>query len=425
MTACAVSGLLLLALALANLPQKMFDCTPFSVKNAMPIGLGMYLSLAGLLKLGIVAPDADTGLSTGPLSAASVAGLGGVLLMVYLEHLNSRWKFLLPICTVATAGWVLGLAPWPSSIVAGVSPAPPSLSFDVVDTWIFGPVGVFFLVSLPFSPVLTAVPLFASSPVLIVLGAQVAALVVIALFDIAGIMFACCGIANIVDERGGIPGAYWVFVAAGVGSLVSAALSCTPVIALGESFAGVLAGGRTGLTAALMGVFFLVSLPFSPVLTAVPLFASSPVLIVLGAQLLALLPASVSRGMLDFDDLIHGFPSFCTISMMPFLFGIEKGIAAGLLAWGCLQALDAAWRSAIRLAECFSATTAPKSAEFERINHEEDGSEGMPPRRHSFTTQGMPPRQNSFTTSPAPGAYPSPYLFRREASMGVLAEESS
>ena len=297
-----------------------------------------------------------------------------------------------PICTVATAGWVLGLAPWPSSVVEGVSPAPPSLSFDVVDTWIFGPV---------------------------------AALVVIALFDIAGIMFACCGIANIRDERGGIPGAYWVFVASGVGSLVSAALSCTPVIAFGESFAGVLAGGKTGLTAALMGVFFLVSLPFSPVLTAVPLFASSPVLIVLGAQLLALLPASVSRGMLDFDDLIHGFPSFCTISMMPFLFGIEKGIAAGLLAWGCLQALDTAWRSAIRLAECFSATTAPKSAEFERINHEEDGSEGMPPRRHSFTTQGMPPRQNSFTTSPAPGAYPSPYLFRREASMGVLAEESS
>ena len=388
MSACAVSGLVLFILSLANFPQKLFDCTPFSVRNAMPIGLGLYLALTGLFKLGVVAPDPGVGLATATLTVSSVAGLAGVLLMVYMEHLRSRWKFLLPITVITMVGWGTGLASWPSSVIAGVSPAAPPISSLAIGTWMVGPV---------------------------------VALVIIALFDVAGITYSCCAIAKIEKPDGSIPGAFWVFVASGAGSLLSAALSCTPVIVLGESFAGVLAGGRTGITAASMGIFFLLSLPFAPIFTAVPIFASSSVLVVLGAQLLALLPASVASGQLDFEDMMHGFPSFCTIVMMPFFVGIEKGIFSGLLAWACLQAIDLVWRKVLALAACVRAPRAAKRDEkvFERIKDDESSAEaGRPQLATNASPQimGMPPRQNSFTSSPAPGNFPSPYLFRREAS---------
>jgi len=115
----------------------------------------------------------------------------------------------------------------------------------------------------------------------------------------------------------------------------------------GESFAGVLAGGRTGLTAFGMALLFLLTLPLHPLLEAVPLCASAPVLVVLGSQLLALIPGACARKHLDFDDMSHGFPSFVTIVGMPFFAGIEKGIAAGLASWAALQVVDLGWRAAL------------------------------------------------------------------------------
>ena len=379
MTCCFVSGLVLLVGAALNVPSRAFDCTPSAVKNAMPVGLGLYLALAGFRKLGIVLPDESAGLVAGPISSTSIVGVCGVLLMVHMDARSSRWKFLLPILVVALCGWIFGLAPWPEAIVGGVSPAWPPLALESVS------VGR------------TAGP--------------VAALVIISLFDIAGITYSCCSIAGIEDASGAVPGAYWVFVAAGFGSLLSATLSCSPAIVLGESFAGVLAGGRTGLTATTMGFCFLLTLPFYPIFSSIPLFASSPVLVVLGAQLLALLPASVSRGLLDFDDLSQGFPSFLTIVLMVFFSGIEKGIFGGLVSWACLQGLEKLTAFAERLS---AAPTASKgSGEFQRIAENDEPA-------------GTLPRRNSFSASPAPGNFPSPYLCRREAvSVGELTRAAS
>ena len=243
----------------------------------------------------------------------------------------------------------------------------------------------------------------------------------------------------------GVPGAYWVFFGAGAGTLLSAAFSCTPTIVFGESFAGVLAGGRTGLTAFFMAALFLLTMPLHPILEAVPLFASAPVLVVLGSQLLALLPASCARKHLDFDDMCHAFPSFVTIVGMPFLSGIERGIASGLFCWGSLQIIDLSWRAVLSgLALLENAVCRPGSGietrglsttggagstghvpSYQAVSAADgaavaaEGGENFLPMKRTNTiermSEGMPPRQSSFTKSPAPGVFNTPYEVARAA----------
>lgn len=220
----------------------------------------------------------------------------------------------------------------------------------------------------------------------------------------------------------------------------------------GESFAGVLAGGRTGLTAFGMALLFLLTLPLHPLLEAVPLCASAPVLVVLGSQLLALIPGACARKHLDFDDMSHGFPSFVTIVGMPFFAGIEKGIAAGLASWAALQVVDLGWRAALHclaaLEACVATLTAsggrrrssagkrlqggglaaaneappPSYQAVENGQAGAKGSEGgdaFAPLVRTNTldrlSEGMPPRQSSFTKSPAPGVFKTPYEVSRAA----------
>ena len=101
-----------------------------------------------------------------------------------------------------------------------------------------------------------------------------------------------------------------VFVACGLASAVAVCFGCTPVIVFGESFAGVQAGGRTGLTPIVMAGCFLLLWPVYPVLAAVPLFASAPILVNLGLSLIHLIK------FLDFADPAKGLPSFFTIALM-------------------------------------------------------------------------------------------------------------
>ena len=178
LTVCFVSGVLMFLLAVFNLPRRLFDYCPFSVKNAMPIGLGLYLSLCGLQKLGIVVKD--DGLALGDVTQpVVVAGMAGILLMVYMEHLRSDYKFLVPITLVAGVAWAIELAPWPTALFGSASPELPPLvdmsAVDLSDHTTAGPVLAFFI---------------------------------IALFDVAGIMYSCAAIAGLVDSdpRVGVPG---------------------------------------------------------------------------------------------------------------------------------------------------------------------------------------------------------------------------
>jgi hypothetical protein len=146
------------------------------------------------------------------------------------------------------------------------------------------------------------------------------------LLDIAGISYSAVRVAGLLNRDGTIPNAYWIFVINGVSTMLTAAMGATPCIVFGEAFAGVLMGGKTGLTAVIMGLLFLATVPFIPLFCAVPTFASAPVLVIVGVSLLGLLRH------LSWEDHTTALPSFCTVALMPYLHAVDQGIIGGLLA---------------------------------------------------------------------------------------------
>lgn len=298
---CFIAGCVMLGLALLHLPTKIFEFVPPSVKEAMPVGLGLLLALCGFQQIGVVAEDPQTGLTTGELGQLSVIlGMMGVFLMGFLEVKHFKASFLIPIVVFTLAAWIFGVSPLPKQVLS-VPSIGHFLDLSRLDQQALGPVFAIYL---------------------------------ICLFDCAGIMYSVSRVADLVRQDNSVPGAYWLFVACSVGTIVSAFLGCTPCIVFGESFAGVLVGGKTGLSAAFMGFCFLLTLPFSPILSAVPLFASAPVLVVLGVTLVGLLRH------LNWDDFSVSLPSFLTISLMPYLYSIDRAIIAGLCAHIILCLLD-------------------------------------------------------------------------------------
>jgi len=136
------------------------------------------------------------------------------------------------------------------------------------------------------------------------------------------------------DNKEELPGLTSVFVVCALSTIFASFLGCTPVIALGESFAGVLAGGRTGMTAVTFGIFMIFALPFLPIVAAIPDFATSPVLVILGVNLMALIKNC------DFESTVKALPSYLTIVLMPFLMSIDRAILIGLCAHFLLYIME-------------------------------------------------------------------------------------
>eukprot|EP00808_Paulinella_micropora_P006954 g15523.t1 len=305
-TTCFVAALVMLLLALWNLPMRVFNLVPASVKNAMPPGLGLLLALVGFQQVGLVVSNPQTGLSIGNCFNPTVmVGLSGCFIMAFLERRQVKAAFIGSLFLLTAISWLTHLAPLPPCFFAWPN-------FSNFCSYIS-------LEGLAMSTVLLRF---------------IVAIYVICLFDIAGITYSCCQQAGLLAYDKSIPGVYWVFVACGIGSLIASGFGCSSSIVFAESFAGILVGGRTGLTAVICACCFLLALPFAPVMEAVPLFASAPVLVMLGVNLLGL------ARYLNWDDIEDSLPSFFTVALMPFCYSIEKALALGFGAHLVLEAME-------------------------------------------------------------------------------------
>lgn len=312
-TICFVASVVMTAAAGSGVQWWLFRRIPFCVKDAMPVGLGLLLALEGFQQMKLVV-EGDGMLETGSISFALVMGAIGCVLTTFLHHKHFKSAVLLPMVLVTLTGWIAG-----EDVlnIEGVHAPTPKFG-EWLSMWNdFGKSYVSF-------------DDFKFSKAII----PTISLYLIALFDIGGITYAVASAADLVENKGTskekLPGAHGVFFACGAGSMVAAVFGCAPVIALGESFAGVTVGGRTGLTAIFNAIFFSLALPLAPIFSAVPEFASAPVLVLLGVDLLSL------TKFLDLDDATKALPSFCTIALMPYLYSIDRAIIAGLVAYWML-----------------------------------------------------------------------------------------
>ena len=151
------------------------------------------------------------------------------------------------------------------------------------------------------------------------------------MFDTIGTLIGVSSKANMLDENGKLERVKPALLADAIATCIGAVLGTSTTTTYVESASGVSAGGRTGLTALVTGLLFLVSAIFSPVFMAIPSFAVAPALIIVGFYMMG----SVMK--IDFNEMSDGIPAFLCIITMPLAYSISEGISIGVISWTLLN----------------------------------------------------------------------------------------
>ena len=308
--------------------EAIFNAIPASLKVAVSVGIGLFITFIGLQNAHIVV-DGSTlvGLFSfnGSVKAGTfqsegitvVLALIGLLITAFLVIKNVKGNILLGIPIT----WVLGIlcqltglyvpnaeAGFYSLIPSGIISAPASVAPT--------------LFKMDFSAI-------ASLNFVVV----VFAFLFVDIFDTLGTLIGCATKANMLDKEGKLPGIKGALMADAVGTTVGACLGTSTITTFVESSSGIAEGGRTGLTSVVSGLLFILALFFSPVFLAIPSFATAPALIVVGFFMMQ----SVAK--INWSDMLEAIPAFICIFAMPFMYSISEGISFGVISFVVLNAV--------------------------------------------------------------------------------------
>jgi AGZA family xanthine/uracil permease-like MFS transporter len=299
-----VSGLLFFALSLSPLRAWLIDAIPVSLKLGIAAGIGFFLALIALENAGIVAAHPATLVTLGDLGRpqAWLAVLGFLFIAGLALH-KVPGAIILGVLAVTLAAVGLGLEPWHGIAAVPPSLAPVFLKMDVA--------GVFQLGAITMT--LT--------------------LLLVTIFDTTGTLIGVARQAKLLDQDGRLPRLREALLADSASAALGGALGTSTNTAYIESAAGVEEGGRTGLTAVVVAILFLLSLFFAPIAETVPLFATAPALLFVACLMAASLGAFV------WDDPTEYVPALIIVLMMPLSFSISIGIGLGFIAYVALKAL--------------------------------------------------------------------------------------
>lgn len=328
LTAVFVEGIIFIILSLTNVREAIFNAIPASLKVAVSVGIGLFITFIGLQNAHIVV-DGSTlvGLFSfnGSVKAGTfqsegitvVLALIGLLITAFLVIKNVKGNILLGILIT----WVLGIlcqltglyvpnaeAGFYSLIPSGIISAPASVAPT--------------LFKMDFSAI-------ASLNFVVV----VFAFLFVDIFDTLGTLIGCATKANMLDKEGKLPGIKGALMADAVGTTVGACLGTSTITTFVESSSGIAEGGRTGLTSVVSSLLFILALFFSPVFLAIPSFATAPALIVVGFFMMQ----SVAK--INWSDMLEAIPAFICIFAMPFMYSISEGISFGVISFVVLNAV--------------------------------------------------------------------------------------
>ena len=303
-----ISGVAFLALTFAGVRQLIIAAIPPHLFAAVAGGIGLFIALIGLKNAGIVVTSPATSVTLGNLHAPGAAlALFGLVVTAGLAAWKVRGAILIGILATTLAGWVLGFVefkPQPYDLAAISQTA-----FQLDLAGIFsGRYGIGLLEIL-------FVFLFVD------------------LFDNIGTLVGVTRRAGLIGEDGRIPKLNRILFTDSVATIFGSVAGISTVTSYVESAAGVQAGGRTGITAIVTGVLFLLVMFVAPYAQLVPLAATAPALILVGALMMAPL-ADIA-----WDDAEIAIPAFLTLALIPLTFSIANGLAFGITAYALLKLL--------------------------------------------------------------------------------------
>ena len=293
-----IAGILFFIMSITPLRRWMLDSIPLNLRIAMGAGVGLFIGFIGLKNGGIIVANGATFLSLGDFTnpGTLLAGLGFLLISI-LSIRKIPGAIIIGILSVTLISIFLNLVKF-----EGVFSIPPDVT-----------------------PVLMKLDILGALDVAMI--SVIVSFLFVNLFDTAGTLFGVATRANLVTETGHIKDLDKALKVDSSSSVFGSFLGCAPVTSYVESSAGIEAGGRTGITAVVVGLLFLLATFLSPLAAAVPAYATAGALIYVAILMLS----GMER--LNWDDQSELLPALIMIVMIPLTFSIANGIALGFLAY--------------------------------------------------------------------------------------------
>ncbi|ELZ17914.1 xanthine/uracil/vitamin C permease [Haloterrigena salina JCM 13891] len=329
LAAVFVEGIVFIVLTAVGARRYIIELFPEPVKFAVGAGIGVYLLFLGLQEMQIVVDDPETLVAMGNVATSAVAALSvaGLALMLILHARGIRGAIVIGIVATAIAGWVLTLA--------GVVDSGTLVDGNTYDQVTGGGiVDLIASVQYDFTPLVAGfvdgLGMITDDPLVFVL--VVFTFFFVDFFDTAGTLIGVSQIGGFLDENGDLPEIEKPLMADAVGTTVGAIIGTSTVTTYIESSTGVEEGGRTGFTALVVGVLFLLSLLVVPLMSAIPQYATYLALVVVGIIML--------QGVTDIDwqDPAWAISAGLTITVMPLTASISNGLAAGIMSYPLVKA---------------------------------------------------------------------------------------
>lgn len=299
LTAVFIEGILFILMTITNIREAIVNAIPQNLRYAIGAGIGLFIAFIGLQNAGIIINNDATLVSLGEITEGSaLLAIIGLVITGVLYAKNVRGAMLIGILATTLIGIPMGITEFKGVVSAPESVAPIFWQFE------WGNI--------------------LSLDMLVV----VFTFLFIDMFDTMGTLIGVCTKADMVDKKTGrIPRLKEAFMADAIATTVGAILGTSTTTTYVESASGVAQGGRSGLTAFVIGCCFIVTLFFSPLFLSIPAAATAPVLILVG--LLMIEPITK----IDLADFSESIPAFACIIMMPLAYSISDGILTGMILY--------------------------------------------------------------------------------------------
>ena len=321
-----IEGLIFVVLSLTNVREAIFNAIPLNLKRGVSVGIGLFIAFIGLQNAGLCVDSATLVTITSFTDNFHTAGICALLALVglfltavfYIHNLKGAILFGI------LATWILGMLCQMTGIYVPTPDAGFYSMFPTLGMTDFSKLGETF--GQCFHVDFSAVGLINFVVV-------VFSFLFVDLFDTLGTLIGVATKADMLDEDGKLPGIKPALLSDAIATSAGAVLGTSTTTTFVESASGVAAGGRTGLTAMVTGVLFLVSTLFAPIFTAIPSFATAPALIMVGF----LMVGTVTTIRFDLDNLTEAIPAYLAIIAMPLFYSISEGISLGVISYVLLN----------------------------------------------------------------------------------------
>lgn len=312
-----VQGLIFIALTFTDVRRLLIKTIPLTLKHATAGGIGLFIAYIGLSGdpktggAGLIVANEATKTAFGSLrEPATLMAIAGLLITSAFVVRRVKGALLFGIFATALVAWILGVATWPQGFFA-VPQIPLNLFGQAIT-------GLSQLNSSNFINWLAVLFVF----------------LFVDIFDTVGTLTGVGMRAGYIGPDGELPRANKALMADAVATTVGPLFGTSSVTAYVESVAGVAEGGRTGFTALVIGILFALSLFFIPVFQAIPAFATTPTLVIVGAMMMA------EAVEIRWGDMAEAIPAFLTIFMIPLTYSIAEGLSIGFISYPLVKAFQ-------------------------------------------------------------------------------------